>query len=263
MSVAVIFPMVDPPYAVAGGGGVGGGGAKGRYFAKVENREIFLRCVEIYTPRDQVVQRIIVVSPDDLQVMQEKYSAHLGFQGVTVTAGGADWFSCVRRGLEKLQELEHNGGAITDTVIIHDAACPAVPFPLLDALEEALAKNKEAAGIVAVLPSHSPFADLSGKMLSEYVDMAKVFEVQSPQVYRRKPLADVYAARGKASGQQSFVDDAELLMGAGHKIATIPGSRLNQRVDSEEMIRLAKDLIAHLPKPKPKTPLNPFGEAEW
>jgi 2-C-methyl-D-erythritol 4-phosphate cytidylyltransferase len=101
-------------------------------------------------------------------------------------------------------------------------------------------------------------------MVSEYVDMAKVYEVQSPQIFRRKALAEAYAKRqaGKTEGQ-TFVDDAELLMGAGFKVATIFGSRLNQRIDSEEMIRLAKDLIAHTPKPKPKTPLNPFGEAEW
>ena len=40
-------------------------------------------------------------------------------------------------------------------------------------------------------------------------------------------------------------------------------SRLNQRVDSDEMVRLAADLIERLPKPKPKTPLSPFDEAQW
>src|SRR3954462_10091766 len=122
MSIAVIFPVVDPPYAAAG---AGGGGGKGRAFAKVDSREIFLRCVELYTPRDQVVQRVIVVPPDDLQTMQERYSAHLGFQGVTVTAGGSEWFSCVRRGLEKLDEMEHGGAVITDVTIVHDTSCPA------------------------------------------------------------------------------------------------------------------------------------------
>src|SRR4051812_8465462 len=108
MAIAVIFPMVDPPFAAASG-------TKGRPFSKVESREIFLRCVELYTPRNQVVQRVIVVPPDDLQVMQERYSAHLGFQGVTVTAGGSEWFSCVNRGLEKLQEVEKTGGGLTHT----------------------------------------------------------------------------------------------------------------------------------------------------
>src|SRR4051812_40423749 len=94
MSIAVIFPLVAPGFA-----------AKNalRPFAKIDGREVFLRCVELYAPRDEVQQRIVVVPPDDLETMQGRYSAHLGFQGVSVTAGGSDWFSCVERGLEKLE----------------------------------------------------------------------------------------------------------------------------------------------------------------
>ena len=247
MAIAVIFPVVSPPYAVKGAS---------RAFAKVDNREVFLRCVELYAPRDQVAQRIVVVPPDDLQTMQEKYSAHLGFQGVTVSGGGSDWIGCVARGLEKLEEK-------VDRVIVHDACSPAVPFTLLDAMEEALANHKEAqgwGGIVPVVPSRSGFADLAGdRAIEEYVDMAKVWEVQSPQLFWRKALVAAYA--GRASNV--YVDDAELVIASGLKIATIGGSRYNMRIDSDEMVRLGKDLIGHMPKPKPKTPLSAFGEAEW
>ncbi len=247
MAIAVIFPMVSPPYAAKGAT---------RAYAKVDNREVFLRCVELYTPRDQVAQRIVVVPPDDLQTMQEKYSAHLGFQGVTVSGGGSEWFSCVGRALEKLDEN-------VDQIIIHDPCCPAVPFTLLDAMEEALAKYKETqgwGGIVPVLPSRSAFADLTTeRTLEEYVDMAKVWEVQSPQLFWRKALVAAYAGRGS----NTYVDDAELVIASGRKIATLGGSRYNMRIDSDEMVRLGKDLISHTPKPKPKTPLSAFGEAEW
>ncbi|HUO07263.1 MAG TPA: 2-C-methyl-D-erythritol 4-phosphate cytidylyltransferase [Phycisphaerae bacterium] len=244
MSLAVIFPVVTPPFAAKGAA---------RPFSKIDSREVFLRCVELYSPRDQVTQRIVVVTPDDLLTMQERYSAHLGFQGVTVTAGGSDWFACVARGLEKLDEK-------VETVIVHDPCCPAASFTLLDALEEALARNKEAAGVVPVVPTRNAFADLNGdRTVAEYVDMAKVSEVQSPQIYRRKALVDAYAKRGG----NSFVDDAELVLNAGYKVATIGGSRFNMRIDNDEMVRLGKDLINHMPKPKAKTPLTPFGEAEW
>src|SRR5271155_1574233 len=187
MSLAVIFPVVVPPYVAK---------SAARPFSKIDSREVFLRTVELYTPRDQVTQRIVVVTPDDLQAMQERYSAHLGFQGVTVAAGGADWFSCVGRGLEKLDDK-------IETVIVHDACCPAVPFTLLDVLEESLGKMKEAAGVVPVLPTRNAFADLNAdRTVSEYVDMAKVSEVQSPQIYRRQPLVDAYAKRAG----KSFVD---------------------------------------------------------
>jgi len=252
MAIAVIFPLVEPAYSRRGV-------TSGKPFAKVENREVFLRSVEVYTRRDEVAQRIVVATPDDLEVMQERYSAHLAFQGVNIAGGTNEWFGCVERGIRRLEELEKSGGVICDTVIVHDPCCPAVAFTLIDALEAALVENEDAAGVSPVLPSRSAFADLEGRRISEYVDMAKVYEVQSPQIFRRKELADAYARRGK----NVFVDDAELMIEAGHKVVTVAGSRFNQRVDSEEMVRLAKDMIGHMPKPKSKTPLNPFGEAEW
>jgi 2-C-methyl-D-erythritol 4-phosphate cytidylyltransferase len=247
MNIAVIFPLVAPTYVARGAA---------RLFAKIESREIFLRCVELYTPREEVTQRIVVAPPDDLPLMQERYSAHLGFQGVSVAGGGSDWFSCVGRALEKVKEE-------IDAVIVHDPCCPAVPFTMLDALEEALEKNKGWSGVVPVLPSRSAFSDTdgegAGKRLQEYVDMSAVSEVQSPQIFRRAALVEAYARRAGAS----FVDDAELVLTTGHKIGTIGGSRLNMRIDTDEMVRLGKDLIEHLPKPKSRTPLDPFGEAQW
>jgi 2-C-methyl-D-erythritol 4-phosphate cytidylyltransferase len=251
MNIAVIFPVVPPPFLARTGEG------SGKPFAKVENREVFLRSVELYAKRDQVAQRLVVTAPDDLQIMQEKYANHLAFQGVSVSGGTSDWFGCVARALEKLE-------AQIDAVIIHDPCRPAVPFLLSDALEEALGKNAKASGVVPVLASGSAFADVEtkgggGGTMNEYVEMSQVFEVQSPQIFRRQALVEAYAGRaGKTP-----VDDAEMLLLAGHKILTIPGSRLNQRIDSEEMVRLAADLIERLPKPKPKTPLNPFDEAQW
>ncbi|HVX83817.1 MAG TPA: 2-C-methyl-D-erythritol 4-phosphate cytidylyltransferase [Phycisphaerae bacterium] len=243
MKLAVIIPIVAPAFV-----------AKNalRPFSKIDGREVFLRTIELYTPRNHIAQRIVVVRPDDMEEMRDRFSSHLGFQGVTVAGGGSEWFGCVQQALEKLHDD-------IDTVLIHDGCCPAVPFTLLDALEDGLAAAKEVAGVVPVLPSRSAFADLDGLRVAEYVEMSAVSEVQSPQIFRRAPLVNAYAQReGKAA-----MDDAELLVLSGQRIATLAGSRFNMRMDSDEVVRLGKDLLNHLPKPKSKTPLNPFGEAEW
>jgi 2-C-methyl-D-erythritol 4-phosphate cytidylyltransferase len=255
MNIAVIFPVVAPPFLARAGG------AASRAFAKVENREVFLRAVELYAKRDQVAQRLLVVVPDDLKTIQEKYANQLAFQGVSVSAGTSEWFGCVARALEKLD-------AAVDTVLIHDPCCPAVPFTLSDTLEETLTKNTRLAGVVPVLPTGNAFADVEAGGgggvggvggINEYVEMSQVFQVQSPQIFRRQPLLDAYAQRAG----KTFVDDAELVLSASQPVASVPGSRLNQRIDSDEMVRLAADLIEHLPKPKPKTPLSAFEEAQW
>ena len=83
--------------------------------------------------------------------------------------------------------------------------------------------------------------------------------MQSPQLFRKSPLVAAYGQRGSGT----FMDDAELVQQAGGKIATVMGSKFNMRIDSDEMVRLGKDLLEHMPKAKAKTPLTPFGEAEW
>ena len=242
MSTAVIIPVVSPPFAPKG---------SCKPFAKVDNREIFLRVVELYAPREHVTQKLVIVTPDDLETIQRKYAAHLAFQGVSVATGGSDWFSCVARGLEKLNP------EIT-TVIIHDAVCPAVPYTLLDALDEASTKSP---AVVPILPTRSAFADVDGKLLKEFVDMTAVQSIQSPQIYHRALLAEAYAKRDPTA---HYMDDAELvLLTTGSKITTLPGSRYNERIDSDESARLAKDFLSHMPKPKSKTPLTPFDEAQW
>lgn len=241
MPTAVIIPLVHPPFAQKG---------SSKPFAKIDNREIFLRVVEMYASREHVVQKLLAITPDDLALIQSKYVAHLGFQGVSVATGGSDWFSCVGRAIEKLKPE-------IDTVIVHDGACPAVPYTLLDALDDAITKTD---AVVPVLPTRSAFADAEGKALKEYVDMTAVQEIQSPQAFKRAVLQEAYAKRNG----QTFMDDGELvLMTLGRRITTIAGSRLNQRMDSEEILKLGKDLIAHLPRPKSKTPLTPFDEAQW
>lgn len=245
--LAVLVIAVPPPTATGS-----------RAFSKIESRESFMRTLEIYTPRDQVTQRILCVSVDDLQLVQEKYAANLGFLGVNVATGGPDWFGVVSRGLEKL-----NGDI--ETVIIHDASRPAVPYTLIDDLEAAFAKPNTA-GVIPVLPARGTFATQNNDgTLGEFLDMSGSHDVQSPQIYKRSLLQAAYARR--KSLETPPVDDSELLLHAGvlgkEKLRTIQGSFFNQRIENDDALRLAADLLSHLPKPRSKTPITPFDEAQW
>lgn len=249
-ALAVIFVAVPPVFVPK---------TAARPFSKIESREVFMRTIELYANRDQIQQRVLAVHTDDLELIQQKYSAHLGFQGVQVTAAGPDWFGVVARGLEKLKPE-------IDTVIIHDACCPAVPYTLLDSLEAALAKAPAAALAVPVNSHLAQLTPISGGLnhLGASVDSSAYHEIQSPQIFSRALLTEAYAKRPSlSSASQKPSDDASLLRLCGHDVALVPGSRYNLRIDSEESLRLAGDFLKHLPKPRPKGPLTPFGEAEW
>src|SRR5271170_7265297 len=129
---AVLIVLVNPPWDQ---------NRSGKPMVKIDNREVFMRSVELYANRDSVQQRILCVLPDNLANIQQKYGAHLGFQGVSAAAGGPDWFGAVARGLEKLKpEIQR--------VFVHDACCPAVPYTMLDALEQAAEKAEAVVPII-------------------------------------------------------------------------------------------------------------------
>lgn len=224
----------------------------GKPFHKIDNREVFMRAIELYANREEVDQRILCVLPDDMSLIQQKYAAHLGFQGVSVAAGGPDWFGAVTRGIEKIK-------AHVELVMVHDACCPVVGYPLLDALENAVKKTGAAVPIINSVVALAR-SDKQGN-LTDRLDGNSLVEVQSPQIFTRAVLEKAYAARvGLKTSPQ---DDAALVQAVGGKVTTVPGSRLNVRVDSDESARMAADFIKMLPKARSKAPLSPFDEAQW
>ena len=242
MPIGVLFVMAAPNWAAKG---------SGKPFSKIDSREIFMRSIELYANRDQVQQRMLCLLPDDLSRIQEKYGAHLAFQGVGAAAGGPDWFGAVQRGLEKLKPE-------MDTVIVHDACCPAVPYPVLDALEEALGKTGAAA---AVVPVGGATVRVQDGKLGELVVDKRLEILQSPQIFRRSILEAAYAKR--ASLGNEYVDDATLVKLCGTDVTSVPGWRLNIRIDHEELIKLGSDAIKHLPRARSNAPVSPFDEAQW
>ena len=246
---AVLFVAYTPPYVPKSAAGVG------RAFAKVETRELFMRTIELYANRDHIAQRMLCVHTDDLQTVQSKYAAHLGFQGVDVSAGGPDWFGIVARGLEKLNPS-------IDAVLVHDASRPAVTYHLLDALEKAYEAVEEGRGAVApVLAVSGHLAKVLDNTLDASVDSPALHEIQSPQLFSRALLSAALAKRG--AGGEKVPDEAALIRLASGKVTTIPGSAYNIRMSTDEQLKLAADYLKHLPKPRKMGPITPFDEAQW
>jgi 2-C-methyl-D-erythritol 4-phosphate cytidylyltransferase len=141
---------------------------------------------------------------------------------------------------------------------VHDACCPAVPYSVLDALEEALGKTGAAAAVVPVGGATGRVQD--GK-LGELVVDKRLEILQSPQIFRRSILEAAYAKR--ASLGNEYVDDATLVKLCGTDVTSVPGWRLNIRIDHEELIKLGSDAIKHLPRARSNAPVSPFDEAQW
>lgn len=69
-----------------------------KVFLDLKGRAVWLRTAEHFTNRDDVVQTIIVISPEDMEFFKEKYAPNLAFMNIEIVAGGADRCDSVRNG---------------------------------------------------------------------------------------------------------------------------------------------------------------------
>src|SRR5947207_3500295 len=74
-----------------------------KVFANLDGRAVWLRAAEMFVNRDDVAQTLLVVSPDDTEMVKAKYGAHLALLGVEVVAGGAERFDSVANALARIR----------------------------------------------------------------------------------------------------------------------------------------------------------------
>src|SRR4051794_358373 len=96
-------------------------------FVNLDGRAVWLRTAEHFINRPDVAQTILVINPEDEELVRRRYAANLAFMGVQLAPGGAERFESVANALAKLN-------ADVDHVAVHDAVRPCVTEAILDAV---------------------------------------------------------------------------------------------------------------------------------
>ncbi len=224
-----------------------------KVFANLDGRAVWLRSAELFVTRDDVLQTIIVVAPDDQETFRRRYGANLAFMNVEIANGGRERFESVANALALVKPE-------AEFVAIHDAARPCLTAALIDGVfAEAI---KTGAAMLAVpIGDTIKRADDKNKV-KETVPRQGLWLAQTPQVFRRDWLTAAYADRAKYGKQ--ITDDAQLVEAAGHAVHLVPGSSTNVKITAKEDLYLADAVLKSRPKPKVKGPIHPFeDEAKW
>jgi 2-C-methyl-D-erythritol 4-phosphate cytidylyltransferase len=224
-------------------------GTKGnKIFERIKSQPVFIRTLEAFTSRNDVGQVQLVVSPQDMEQMKERFGGNLGFMGVKLVAGGATRSASVRNALA-------NVATDCGLVCVHDAVRPCVSQIWIDAVfKEAL---KTGAAILAC-PVHGTLKRVSGAgVVDATLPREELWEAQTPQVFKRELLLRAYAGGGDAT------DDAHLVEQLGHPVSVVRCDARNVKITTPADLAFAQAVIDTLPKPKPKGDTNPFSEAQW
>jgi 2-C-methyl-D-erythritol 4-phosphate cytidylyltransferase len=174
------------------------------------------------------VERIVVALPPD-----ELGSAPAG---TTAVPGGAVRSQSVR------EALRASGQG--DPVIVHDAARPLASARLF---ERALAELQRSAvdGVVAASPVSDTIKEVGedGQTVLRTLERARLWAVQTPQVFRREALERALAqASEELLG--AATDDAWLIERAGGAVRVVPSEPENIKVTTAADLHVAERLLS-------------------
>jgi 2-C-methyl-D-erythritol 4-phosphate cytidylyltransferase len=220
-----------------------------KVFAELDGRAVWLRAVEPFLVRDDVVQTVLAIAPEDRDLFERRYRANIVFLDIRVIEGGAERHETVARALEALTPD-------CDFVAVHDAARPCVTAELIDTVFAAAMRHGAALPGIGVADTLKRVRE-DGTIV-ETVSREGLRAVQTPQVFRRDWLEQAYAHRGRVSG--AITDDAQLVEAIGHACHVVDGSPFNLKITTAADLRLASAILQARPGPRSEGPAHPFAD---
>ena len=206
---------------VAAGKGLRAGQPLPKQFAQWRGMPVVRHSVEALASAG--ASPIVVAIPQGAEAIAETALAHIA--GVHFVTGGATRQQSVANALEIL--VEHG----PDAVLIHDAARPILPEPVIARLLDAL---QHTAGVIPALPVVDSLAQERDGLMAGKADREALRRVQTPQAFR---FADILAAHRQWSGAADAGDDAQVLRAAGGQVALVEGDeRLKKLTFAEDFM---------------------------
>ena len=227
------------------------GDGENKTLAKLDGRPVFLRTIEHFINRDDVIQTILVVAGKELDQVRSKYGPNLGFMGVQLVEGGEERANSVAAGLERVKEE-------ADLVAIHDAVRPCVSKGMIDNVFAEAAKT--GAAILATPITGTIKRVTEAGVIDATVPRTALFEAQTPQVFRRQLIIDAYANRPEAA--EAVTDDAQLVEATGHPVSIVKSDPSNIKITTRADTALANAILKSRPRQK-AAGLGAFEEAQW
>jgi 2-C-methyl-D-erythritol 4-phosphate cytidylyltransferase len=175
------------------------------------------------------VERIVVALPADALAQAP--------QGTVAVAGGAVRSASVREALRACPD--------GDPVVVHDAARPLAPARLF---ERALAQLERsgADAVIAAARVSDTIKEVDapgGHRVTRTLDRARLWAVQTPQVFRRDALERALTGASD-SVLAAATDDAWLVEQAGGVVEVVESSPANLKITTPTDLTLAELLLA-------------------
>ena len=208
---------------VAAGIGERLGAGRPKAFVELAGRPLLQWSLDVLDAVEEI-ERIVVALPAGVEAPE----------GTVGVLGGAV------RSESVLRALEVSGAG--DPVLVHDAARPLLSVELVQATLAAV-EQKGVDAAIAATPVTDTIKQADGEdLVTQTLDRAGLWAVQTPQVFRRKALERALDVTEEVLAQAT--DDAWLIERAGGRVAIVPAPKDNLKVTTALDLELAELLLA-------------------
>ncbi len=213
------------------------GGDTRKPFITVGGEPLLFRTCRRLSQAPGVFEIIVVLHPDDVDLIQNTLWEEASAAGITIAvAGGKSRAETVWNGLEVVS-------ARAQLVAVHDAVRPFVPLDTLRALVSTARKRGAA---VPVVPMIDTPKRIEGDVIIATPPRAGMMRAQTPQVFQSDLLIEAFEYAMRTGGlSDRITDDSQLVEALGKEVAAVFGSEHNMKITTPADLRLAEILLAN------------------
>ena len=212
----------------AGGKGMRMGADKNKVFLELAGKEILVRTIDVFENNSLISDIVIVTGKEDIEECNKLIKKH-GYNKINaVTAGGNTRRESVCRGLKYAKQ---------EIIAVHDAARALVTDEIIRSVVTA-AERYGAAAPGVLCNDTLKKADSDG-FIEATVDRSTVYQIQTPQVFKR----DIILEAHESAGDFEATDDCVLAEKMGVKIKITAGSYENIKLTTPEDMIIGENIL--------------------
>ncbi len=206
---------------------------------KIKSRPIILYALGVLSRHPDIDEIILVTSLADKQAIAGAIAKYRIAKVKAIVSGGARRQDSVHNGLKAV-------AVDSQLVLIHDAARPFVDKKIISAvIKEAKSSGAAIVGVPVKATIKEVVVGRSSLVVRRTIDRNKLWEIQTPQVFKKGLIVYAY----KKFGKTDVTDDAMLIEKMGKRVAIVRGSYNNIKITTPEDLIVA-EAIAKTCKPE-------------
>ena len=213
------------------------GSALSKSLIPINGRSVIMYCLRAFSIHPLINDLIVVVNDDNSRPIAAQIKKYHIRKVKALVRGGVRRQDSVKHGLRALADT-------TDLVLIHDAARPFIDKDMIaTVIKEAYSSGAAITGVpvkatIKIVDSRKSIVR-SKFVVKKTLDRSKLWEIQTPQAFRKDLIARAYASQGALE----VTDDAMLVEKLGAKVAVVMGSYNNIKITTPEDLVIAEAIL--------------------